>query len=71
MGGVGVYFTVNGVEDCYMENGIIFHELDHMPFDRYEDGVGFIHATGREWFCTSDGHWNIEWEDDALGGDEW
>ena len=37
--------------------------LSTMPFDRYEDGVGFIHATGREIFF-SDGTSQIEFEGD-------
>lgn len=33
-----------------------------MPCDRYEDGVGFIHATGRAIVYT-DGSWDYEYED--------
>ncbi len=39
--------------------------LNDMPFDRYEDGVGFIHATGRAiLFC--DGTIDTEYEDDIY-----
>lgn len=37
--------------------------LTDMPFDRYEDSVGFIHATGREIFF-SDGTSCLEYEGD-------
>lgn len=33
-----------------------------MPCDRYEDGMGFIHATGRAIVYT-DGSWDYEYED--------
>lgn len=35
--------------------------LINMPFDRYEQGTGFIHATGYE--CFVDGEWMMEYED--------
>ena len=36
--------------------------LDQMPFDRYEDGKGFIHHTG--WCYWDDSQWQNIWEDD-------
>lgn len=36
-----------------------------MPFDKYEDNVGFVHATGD--YCQfEDGHWEMEYEDDVF-----
>ena len=39
--------------------------LNDMPFDRYEDGIGFIHATGRA-ILFSDGSIDTEYEDDIC-----
>lgn len=39
-------------------------QLKNMPFDRFEDGVGFIHATGYD--CLVDGQWMTEYEDNTL-----
>lgn len=36
-------------------------QLKNMPLDRFEDGVGFIHATGCD--CFVDGEWVTEYED--------
>ena len=41
--------------------------LNDMPFDRYEDGVGFIHATGRA-ILFSDASIDTEYEDDIYSG---
>lgn len=35
--------------------------LRNMPFDRFEDGIGFIHATGYD--CFVNGEWRTEYED--------
>lgn len=35
-----------------------------MPFNRFEDGVGFIHATGYD--CLVDGQWMTEYEDNIF-----
>lgn len=37
-------------------------ELNNVPFDKYVDGGGFIHATGRE-IVFSDGPSTFEYED--------
>lgn len=47
----------------YMEDGILFHDLDEVPFDKYEDGTGFIHATGREWWDENHQIWLTEYEE--------
>lgn len=39
--------------------------LNKMPFDRFEDGIGFIHATGYEVKLES-GEWILEYEDDVI-----
>jgi len=39
-------------------------QLKNMPFDRFEDGVGFIHATGYD--CLVDGQWMTEYEDNIF-----
>lgn len=44
---------------------IAIYELDYMPFDRYEDGYGFIHATGRM-IQYSDGRFDVEYDGDAT-----
>ena len=41
-----------------IENGILYHYLDQMPFDR--DGV---HATGREFWDEESQQWWNEYED--------
>ena len=46
------------------EYGVVCHHLDEMPFDRYENGRGFIHATGWE-YLESNGDWVNEYEDDT------
>lgn len=46
-----------------MADVIDVFELDEMPFDKYVDGVGYIHATGREIFW-SDGTTTYEYEGD-------
>lgn len=36
--------------------------LKEMPFDKYSDGTGFVHATGFD--CMfDDGEWRTEYED--------
>lgn len=35
-----------------------------MPFDRFEDGIGYIHATGYD--CLVDGQWMTEYEDNIF-----
>ena len=50
----------------YFENGILYHDLDSMPFDRFEDGKGFIHATGREWWDETHQQWVTEYEDEEV-----
>ena len=39
-------------------------ELNSMPFDRHEDGVGFVHATGRELIFDDPRYSRYEYEDD-------
>ena len=39
-----------------------------MPFDRYDAEVGFIHATGREYWDPFPGCWRVEYEDSATVG---
>ena len=35
-----------------------------MPFDRFDMGTGFIHATGREYYDDFTQSWRTEYEDD-------
>lgn len=39
-------------------------QLKNMPFDRFEDGIGYIHATGYD--CLVDGQWMTEYEDNIF-----
>lgn len=39
-------------------------QLKNMPFDRFEDGIGYIHATGYD--CLVDGQWMTEYEDNVF-----
>lgn len=39
--------------------------LKNMPFDKFDDSNGFIHATGYE-IMTEDGQWQVEYEDDLF-----
>ncbi len=47
----------------HTEGEYLKYRLNEMPFDRFENGKGFIHATGWE-FLDEDGEWYIEYEDD-------
>lgn len=49
--------------DHYHFDGVVYHRLDEIPFDRWSDEkYMFIHATGYEYW---DGvHWETEYEDD-------
>ena len=46
------------------EDGQLRKPCEIMPFDRYEDGKGFIHATGYEIYNTWTGSWRPEYEDE-------
>ena len=35
-----------------------------MPFDKFDRGEGFIHATGFEYWDDYPGCWRVEYEDD-------
>ena len=49
--------------DLVMYEDIVgIYDLDRMPFDKYEDGKGFIHATGRV-VVFKDGRDAFEYED--------
>ena len=48
-----------------MRKAIMAIKLNDMPFDRYEDGIGFIHATGRE-IVFDDGTVDTEYEDNIY-----
>ena len=37
--------------------------LETMPLDRFDQGVGFVHATGYDYRIPSDGTWRTEYED--------
>ncbi len=48
-----------------MRTAIKAISLKEMPFDRYEDGIGFIHATGRA-ILFDDGTIDTEYEDNIY-----
>lgn len=37
-----------------------------MPFDRFDNEKGFVHATGREYWDPFPGCWRAEYEDDST-----
>lgn len=44
---------------------ILRERIKEIPFDKYSEGVGFIHSTGDR--CLfDDGHWEFEWEDNIF-----
>ena len=43
-------------------------ELNHMPFDRYSDDTGYVHATGRELIFDDPRYSRYEYEDDYTVG---
>lgn len=46
----------------YMEGGVVFHELEEMPFDYWDESIwNFRHATGREYWDGS--RWWVEYEE--------
>lgn len=57
------YSLTKSVEPYHTEGEFLRHRLNHMPFDKYEDGKGFIHATGWE-YLEVNGDWVTEYEDD-------
>lgn len=53
------------LERMYQLKAIERVTLENMPYDKYVDGVGFIHATGDE-VKLENGDWVIEYEDDII-----
>ena len=37
-------------DEFEIEDGVVYHFLETMPFDRYDDERGWYHATGREFW---------------------
>lgn len=55
----------NGETSYYIEDGILYHELDKMPFDVWDESKWqFIHATGREYWNEEAQNWYNEYEED-------
>lgn len=53
--------------EFYVINGIIFHDLDKMPYDHCgSDGFTLFHATGREYWSYDLHMWIIEYEDEVV-----
>jgi len=47
----------------YFENGILFHDLDEMLFDYWDEASwSFHHPTGREFYIEKWGQWCTEYE---------
>ena len=46
-------------DEFEIEDGVVYHFLESMPFDRHDDFKGWIHATGREFWNGS--QWETEY----------
>lgn len=54
---------MEGEMDFYMEDGILYHALETMPFDLWDGAThSFRHATGREYWDEADQCWRDEYE---------
>lgn len=51
--------------ELYIEHGVVFHDLEEMPFDIWDDDIWrFRPATGREYFDGE--YWCNEYEGDEY-----
>lgn len=54
---------MEGEMDFYMEDGILYHALETMPFDLWDSVTNsFRHATGREYWDEAGQCWRNEYE---------
>lgn len=55
----------NGEENYYIEGGVLYHELDKMPYAYWDDSKwDFINPTGREYWDEEHQNWYNEYEED-------
>ena len=57
-------YQIFDTDEYYVENGVVYHRLDHMPYDRNGS-----HATGVE-YLDNECIWHYEYEDDLPEEEE-
>lgn len=56
-------FQTGDAHDYFVEDGILFHRLETMPYDRFDINGRSHHATGWEYWDEERQAWKVEYEE--------